>query len=200
MTHSSLRQILEDNLFHGDLHPGNIVLLRDSRIAFLDFGTLGAMERDLTRKCDLYLQALGSRRYSKAVDLYFLFSQGLPPISLSDCKTEMIRRLQAWDVRNRVRELPFEEKSFNSIQDDLVMLGARYGVSPVWSFFRMTRALTTMDASMRELVPRSDFHAMIAGYFRQRTKRTQSQLWNETLHRARTYGTGGTCRVKCWTT
>jgi ubiquinone biosynthesis protein len=183
MTHSSLRQMLEDNLFHGDLHPGNIVLLRDSRIAFLDFGSLGSMERDMTRKCDLYMQALGSRRYSKAVDIYFLFSQGLPPISLADCKTEMIRRLQAWDVRNRVQELPFEEKSFNSIQDDLVMLGAEYGVSPVWSFFRMTRAMTTMDASMRELVPRVNFHAMVTGYFRGRVRRIRSQLWSVALKR-----------------
>lgn len=27
---SFYRQLFEDNLFHGDLHPGNIVLLRNS--------------------------------------------------------------------------------------------------------------------------------------------------------------------------
>ena len=102
-----------------------------------------------TRKCDLYLQALGSRRYSKAVDLYFLFSR-------RDCRHQFFRLQDGNDPpfaglgREEPRgELPFEEKSFNSIQDDLVMLGARYGALAVWSFFRMTpRALTTMDASM----------------------------------------------------
>jgi len=39
------RQLFEDNLFHGDLHPGNIILLRDSRFALIDFGTIGNLER-----------------------------------------------------------------------------------------------------------------------------------------------------------
>src|SRR3954453_9163366 len=41
LNNSMLRQIVEDNLFHADPHPGNIVLLRDSWIAFLDFGSIG---------------------------------------------------------------------------------------------------------------------------------------------------------------
>ena len=31
-----LRQILEDNEFHGDMHPGNIMLLSDNQIALID--------------------------------------------------------------------------------------------------------------------------------------------------------------------
>ncbi len=33
LIHSMWRQLFEENLYHGDLHPGNIVLLRDSRVA-----------------------------------------------------------------------------------------------------------------------------------------------------------------------
>jgi ubiquinone biosynthesis protein len=171
LLHSLLRQVLEDNLFHGDLHPGNIVLLRDGRIAFLDFGSLGSMERDFVQKVDIYLEAMSSQQYFKMVDIYFLFSDNLPPIDLSECKNEMIRRLQAWDVRTRVPGLPFSQKSFNVMQDDLVMLAARYGVAPIWSFFRMTRAMTTMDASLRELIPHSNVRNLVVAYYRQRTRR-----------------------------
>jgi ubiquinone biosynthesis protein len=173
--HSLFRQTFEENLFHGDLHPGNIVLLRDSRIAFLDFGSLGSMERDLTRKVDQYLQALGTRQYAKMVDLFFLFAPSLPPINLAECKGDMIRRLLAWDLRTRVPDLPFHEKSFAAIQDELMMFAATYGVAPVWSFFRLTRAITTMDASLRELMPRANFHRLIQSYYRKRGVRLRSQ-------------------------
>src|SRR5262249_17162233 len=93
LLHSFFRQAFEENLFHGDLHPGNIVLLRDDGIAFLDYGSLGSLERDLTRNVDLYIQALGGRQYAKMVDIFFLFSPSLPPSNLTECKNEMIRRL-----------------------------------------------------------------------------------------------------------
>ena len=38
------RQFYEDNLFHADLHPGNIMLLKKNRIAMIDFGSVGKLE------------------------------------------------------------------------------------------------------------------------------------------------------------
>ena len=43
------RQIFEDNLFHSDLHPGNIVLLRNSRFALIDLGTIGQLDANFAR-------------------------------------------------------------------------------------------------------------------------------------------------------
>ena len=164
--HSFLRQVFEDNFFHSDLHPGNIVLLRDSRIAFLDFGSLGTMERDFGRKVDMYIEAMSRREYAKMVDIYFLFSDSLPDVDLSECKNHMVHLLQSWGTRTRVSGLPYRQKSFNVIQDEFVFFAARYGVSPVWAFFRMTRAMTTMDASLRELIPDAEVPALVAAYYR----------------------------------
>ena len=181
MFHSFLRQVFEDNLFHSDLHPGNIVLLRDSRIAFLDFGSLGTMERDFGRKVDLYIEAMSRREYAKMVDIYFLFSDSLPDVDLAECKNHMVRLLQAWGTRTRVSGLPYRQKSFNVIQDELVLFAARFGVSPVWTFFRMTRAMTTMDASLRELIPDAEVPALVAAYYRARGRRTAAALARRAL-------------------
>ncbi len=37
------RQIFELSVFHGDLHPGNIFVLDDGRLAFVDFGIIGRL-------------------------------------------------------------------------------------------------------------------------------------------------------------
>jgi ubiquinone biosynthesis protein len=55
-----LKQIIEHHFFHGDPHPGNINILDDGTICFLDFGLMGR---------------LTSRQYQTIIDLITAFSQ-----------------------------------------------------------------------------------------------------------------------------
>lgn len=41
-----LKQVLDDGYFHADPHPGNIFVLRDGRIAPVDFGMVGRLTED----------------------------------------------------------------------------------------------------------------------------------------------------------
>lgn len=49
MIDSYLRQILIDGFVHVDPHPGNLVVMRDGRLCFLDFGMMGDLPRDDVR-------------------------------------------------------------------------------------------------------------------------------------------------------
>jgi len=51
------RQIFELGTFHGDLHPGNIFVLKDGRIAFVDFGIIGRLSPDVLS--EFFLFSLG---------------------------------------------------------------------------------------------------------------------------------------------
>src|SRR5699024_6884327 len=42
-----LSQILDAGFFHGDPHPGNIFILPNNKVAFLDFGMVGQLSNDL---------------------------------------------------------------------------------------------------------------------------------------------------------
>ena len=39
-----LRQIMVDGVFHADPHPGNVMVLRDGRIALIDWGSVGRLD------------------------------------------------------------------------------------------------------------------------------------------------------------
>ena len=39
-----LEQMLQDGVFHADPHPGNVMLLRDGRLALIDFGAVGRLD------------------------------------------------------------------------------------------------------------------------------------------------------------
>lgn len=173
---SYLRQVLEDNLFHADLHPGNIILLRNSRIALLDFGSLGTSEGDLLRKYDIFLQALSTGQYAKAVDVFLLIMPHVPSVCLPSIKDEMQRRFLAWDQRCRVRELPYEEKSTNMVFDEMTRVMGKYGVNINWAFFKLLRGWTTMDTSLRQLIPEADLPRWMQAYIRRRELRELKSL------------------------
>lgn len=42
---SFLEQVIDFGFFHGDPHPGNIMALSSDKIAYIDFGTVGKMDR-----------------------------------------------------------------------------------------------------------------------------------------------------------
>jgi len=50
------QMVFEHRLFHADPHPGNVMLLRDNQLAFLDLGMAGHIERaDVAAIADLFL-------------------------------------------------------------------------------------------------------------------------------------------------
>lgn len=57
-THIALSSIFEHGFFHADPHPGNFFVLRDGRIALIDFGMMGSVDRDTTDDLLSFLVAL----------------------------------------------------------------------------------------------------------------------------------------------
>ena len=45
-----LTQVFEHGFFHADPHPGNILILKDNRIAFVDYGIVGYFDNELKRR------------------------------------------------------------------------------------------------------------------------------------------------------
>jgi len=58
-------QILEHKFFHADPHPGNIFLMKDNKIAFLDFGIVGRITEDMEKEIEDFIIAL----ITKDIDL-----------------------------------------------------------------------------------------------------------------------------------
>ena len=65
---SFIKQILVHGFFHADPHPGNIFVLDDDRLAFVDFGMVGHLNDDLKgdiAKLFVFLSQRDARLISK---------------------------------------------------------------------------------------------------------------------------------------
>lgn len=63
-----LKMIFEDGFFHADLHPGNLFIEPDGRVALIDFGMTGTLdERTRDRLADLMI-AISNQDYDQLLD------------------------------------------------------------------------------------------------------------------------------------
>src|SRR3989344_9437648 len=46
-----MTQVFVHGIFHADPHPGNIIIMKDNSIAFVDFGIVGYFDENLKNKC-----------------------------------------------------------------------------------------------------------------------------------------------------
>ncbi len=61
--HAWFQCLIRYGFFHGDVHAGNLLLLDDGRIGFLDFGIIGRLDTTRRRQVADYLLAFAARDY-----------------------------------------------------------------------------------------------------------------------------------------
>ena len=158
------RQVFEDNCYHADLHPGNILLQRDSRIAFIDFGAVGSLDQSTREKYQLMMTALADGNYHKVVDIFLLLCPPLPQGDPAEMKEALVRLLRSWEARTRITNLPYHEKSLTALTGMMSETLQQYMVPANWEFLQLNRADLTLDASLIFLLPRIDYLKLLRKY------------------------------------
>jgi ubiquinone biosynthesis protein len=168
---SFMRQLFENNLFHADLHPGNIILLRDSRVALIDLGSVGSLDREFLALYRGIQRALSQNDFGKAADLQLRLCAQLPSRHLPKLRRELTHCLRIWSRKTKLGALPFRERSVNTGAAEVSRILHRYGAQQTWEFLRIARTLSTLDASLEELHPRLDYIAVLKRYFHEASPR-----------------------------
>ena len=61
----SMRSIFELGVFHADPHPGNLFVMEDGDIGFVDFGIVGTLSSRMREKNFRYIDALSAGKMMK---------------------------------------------------------------------------------------------------------------------------------------
>ena len=173
---SSLRQLLEDNLFHGDMHPGNILLLRKNRYALIDFGTIGTLERTFLDSYMASLRALVKREYTKAADLSLFMCPEIPPVDLNEVRTELARAFKHWHAKSEAKNLTYHERSLTASSKVVGQVLGRYRLQTSWTYLRMGRSWGTLDTSLAYLYPEMSHARMFKRYFKAANQRRRRDV------------------------
>jgi ubiquinone biosynthesis protein len=179
---SLYRQIFEDNLYHADLRPQNIVLLRNSKVALIDFRAVNFTEREYLQKYQLYIRALATRDYAKAADLALMLCGTLPLVDVELAKDEVIRALRSWATRTLVEDLPYHQRSIDNATAEVVSVLYGYKCTMEWFWLRIHRAMASLDDSLAVLSPRLNHTKRTLRYFRRANARAAERLVTSDLY------------------
>jgi ubiquinone biosynthesis protein len=174
---SYLRQLMEENFFHADLHPGNIILLRNSRFALIDFGSVGTVDRQFLGIYQSMLRALGNQDFAKAADLLLRICSNVRAEHLEQMRAELIRSYRDWSTKVHVDGLPYHERNILSGSNAAGRILTSYGVSQSWDLMKLGRAWATMDASLNQLFPDMNYIRLFRSYFAGASERRLKKLF-----------------------
>jgi ubiquinone biosynthesis protein len=77
-----LKQILVDGLFHADPHPGNILVLPGNVVAFIDFGIVGRVNRQMRDLLGQTILAIRSHDADRLAEIVLKVANALKPVDL----------------------------------------------------------------------------------------------------------------------
>lgn len=162
--------VLSCETFHADVHAGNLWLLRDGRIGFLDFGIVGRISPKTWAAMDVFLTSISSEEYesmasalitmgatSKNVDAK-AFARDLEKIfsSIQGLDTEITVATARGTTTSATAvsaNLLVDERQMNALFLDVVRVSESYGLRFPREFALLMKQLLYFDRYTRLLAP-----------------------------------------------
>ncbi len=140
-----LKQIFTHGFFHADPHPGNLFVLEDNKIAFMDFGQTGRLHSSTrTHVADL-LVAVFEKDSKAVIDIFF--SMGIT------AEDSMHFELDIEDLISRYYGVQLGDLRIGEFLADLISLIMSNRISVPADLFVLSKAMITIESIGRELDP-----------------------------------------------
>lgn len=173
---SMWQQTFEDNYFHGDLQPGNIMLLAKNRVALIDLGSVGTIDKEALNLYRQQMISIAQKDYSKASDFAILATPNVPIENRHHIRKSITRGLKYSELKSSLTEVDIDQKTtVHNTSSEMTKELINYGVSPNWNYLKLMRTFTTIDPSIVYLYPKIDMRREWMSYFTQSNLRTHKQ-------------------------
>lgn len=157
--HTMAKGILVDGFFHGDPHSGNILVAKDGRICFLDFGLVGTLLPE--QREDLVMLVLGVLVGDSATVARVLLRMGTPMerVDIGDLKAEISR------VRTQyMTALSLADVDAARFIEEFSEAAARFRVRLATEYSVLVKSVGTIEGLVRSLHPTADVVAIVRPY------------------------------------
>ncbi|NRD53281.1 AarF/ABC1/UbiB kinase family protein [Corallococcus exiguus] len=144
---ASFRQLFDDGLFHGDPHPGNVLLMEGNRLALLDFGVVGRLTRPMQETLVMLCLAVALKDSDSVARI--LYRVGVP-----DARANLM------GFRNDIeailgQHLPttLGQVDARTLLRDLLDLAVKYRIRIPKEYALLSRASISTEGMLRGLYP-----------------------------------------------
>ncbi len=142
-----LKQVLVHGLFHGDPHPGNIFVLPNNQLCFIDYGMVGRLDDDLKfLLVDLLLSVL-QRDVDRIIALLLYSNDLSDEVDLKGLKRDLSEFIDTY------YELDLREINAGKLLTEFVEILTAYRIRFNPDLMLLAKALITIEGIGRQLDP-----------------------------------------------
>ena len=150
-----LKQYLEMAAFHGDPHPGNLLVMPDGTVGIIDFGMTGRLTTELRDKLGVLLVAVANRDVDIVTEI--CFSLGV----MSDDVNESAFKLGILELLDKYYGMPLKRIDPRRVFGDVTALARESRIVLPRDFVLLAKSLVTIVSIARTLDPDFDVAALL---------------------------------------
>lgn len=168
----TMAQLFEQGFFHGDPHPGNLIVQPDGKLCYLDFGMVGRLDRASRESFADLLAGIVRRNPKVMVDAL---------LELCDHRDEIDRRSlerELGDFADRHFFQPLKNLSLGAVLQELLEVASRHQLRIPADLFLTIKALANIEGLCRNLDPDFEISEHAAPFLRRiQLERFFPQRW-----------------------
>ena len=145
--------------FHADLHAGNLMLLEDGRIGFIDFGIVGQLKPEVWQACMAFMDALQKTDYPLMAENMLKMGMTSQQIDTKVLADDLERLFSGVLLADPAQIMTSNPSDLNDIMMDMVGVGERHGIRFPRDFALLFKQMLYFDRFMRVLAPYTDIYA-----------------------------------------
>lgn len=149
------------DFFHADVHAGNLMLLTDGRIGFIDFGIVGRMRKETWEGMSQFLDGIGRgdhRAVAEAMAIVGMTREAVDVDALARDIERFQDKLANLDP-GRLLQGGRQDREVNRLLLDIIRIGEQHGICFPREFALLLKQFLYFDRYVQALAPELDMFA-----------------------------------------
>ncbi|MBS4534235.1 ubiquinone biosynthesis protein UbiB [Clostridium sp. D2Q-14] len=146
-----MEQVFLHGFYHGDPHPGNLFVVNENKIGFIDFGIIGYIDDESMKLLILLLRSSLHRNIDKIVEVFYKMD------AISDDTNIMLFKRDINYIINYYYNVPLDRLKFNDALNDILRVAFKHKVEIPSQWILLIKSIITLEGTGKKLNPKFNF-------------------------------------------